>query len=100
MFGDEAKLTAERRSERVDTAYSPRVHEEEPSDAANERCRAYSPRFREEEPSSAANLLQQVANGKRNGLSYALVAGRRRMQTVSFGIAEIRVVRARNGIEP
>ena len=33
MFGDEAKLAAERRSERVDTAHSPRVHEEEPSDA-------------------------------------------------------------------
>ena len=40
LFGSEAKLAVERRSERADTAYSPRFREEEPSDAANERGRA------------------------------------------------------------
>jgi len=53
----------------MDTAYSPRLHEEEPSATANEiqdlllaaerrserADTAYSPRFREEEPSAVAN---------------------------------------------
>ena len=40
VFRRQAKLAVERRSERVDTAYSPRFREEEPSAAANERGRA------------------------------------------------------------
>ena len=32
------KLAVERKSERMDTAYSPRLHEEELSDADNERA--------------------------------------------------------------
>ena len=38
--GGAATLAVERRSERMDTAYSPRLHEEEPSDAANKQGRA------------------------------------------------------------
>ena len=40
LFGSEAKLAVERKSERMDTAYSPRLHEEELSAIANERSRA------------------------------------------------------------
>ena len=62
-------MAAERKSERMDTAYSPRLHEEELSATANaiqesrlaaerksERMdTAYSPRFHEEELSADAN---------------------------------------------
>ena len=90
----ELELAVERRSERMDTAYSPRVHEEEPSAAANDRCRAKA------SLPAAANLLQQIANGKRNGLCDSLVASGRGMQTVSFCVAKIRIMRARDGIKP
>ena len=72
------KLAVARRSERLDTAYSPRVHEEEPSAAANllalllaverksERAdTAYSPRFREEELPATDNLLLTSASRQR-----------------------------------
>ena len=119
------KLAVERRSERMDTAYSPRVHEEEPSAAANlchfgggAEVRASGYGVFAEGPRGGAsgrrqragrakaslpatdNLLQQVANGERNGLCYALVTSGRGMQTVSFCVAEIRIVRARDGIKP
>ena len=93
------KLAVERRSERMDTAYSPRVHEEEPSATANEQV-GRRPRFREEELPATANLLQQIANGKRNRLCDSLVASGRGMQTVSFCVAKIRIMRARDGIKP
>ena len=44
-----AKLAVERKSERADTAYSPRFREEELPDAANEHCRAQA------SPSTDAN---------------------------------------------
>ena len=119
------ELAVERRSERMDAAYSPRVHEEEPSAAANlchfgggaeVRASGYgvfaegprggasgrrqrAGRAKASLP-AAANLLQQIANSKRNGLCDSLMAGRRGMQTISFCIAEIRIVRARDGIKP
>ena len=94
-----AQLAVERKSERADTAYSPRFREEELPATANEQV-GRRPRFREEEPSATANLLQQIANSKRNGLCDSLMAGRRRMQTISFCVAEIRIVRARDRIKP
>ena len=58
----------------MDTAYSPRLHEEEPSATDNEiqdlllvaerkserADTAYSPRFREEEPSATDNEIQDL----------------------------------------
>ena len=90
------KLAVERKSERADTAYSPRFREEELPATANEQV-GRRPRFR---PPPTYNLLQQIANSKRNGLCDSLMAGRRRMQTISFGVAEIRIVRARDWIKP
>ena len=49
---------------------------------------------------ATASLLQQIANGERNGLCDSLVASCRWMQTVSFCVAEIPIVRARDGIKP
>ena len=88
------ELAVERKSERADTAYSPRFREEELPATANDRCRAKA------SLPATANLLQQIANSKRNGLCDSLMAGRRRMQTISFCIAEIRIVRARYWIKP
>ena len=88
------ELAVERKSERVDTAYSPRFREEELPATANDRCRAKA------SLPATASLLQQVADGKRNGLCYALVASGRGMQTISFCVAEIRIVRARDWIKP
>ena len=90
------ELAVERKSERADTAYSPRFREEALPAAANEQV-GRRPRFR---PPPTYYLLQQIANSKRNGLCYALVASGRGMQTISFCIAEIRIVRARDGIKP
>ena len=92
------ELAVERKSERADTAYSPRFREEELPATANEQV-GRAGRAKASLPATA-NLLQQIANSKRNGLCYALEASGRGMQTISFCIAEIRIVRARDWIKP